>query len=97
MFTSSQRQNEGFLRSLIVVFVMVTCIRVWLGPVPLLSSAEAQLPDSALQRIKLLEATQRTNELLAEIKHLLADGTLNVRIDGADNTSADNKAPRKGG
>jgi len=97
MFTSSQRQNEGFLRSLIILFVLVTCIRVWLGPVPLLSSAEAQLPDSALQRVKLIEATQRTNELLAGIKHLLSDGTLNVRIDGADNTRADNKPTRTGG
>ena len=97
MSSSSQRQQDRILRSLVMVFVLVTCIRVWLGPVPVLSSAEAQLPDSALQRIKLIDATRRTNEILDEIKQILTDGTLNVRIGGADNTGADNKAPRSDG
>jgi len=47
--------------------------------------AQAQLPDPALQRVRMLEEARRTNELLAEIKALLEKHTFNVRMQGADN------------
>lgn len=67
------------------LFVLLTCLRVWVGPFPILREARAQIPDSGLQRKLLLEEAQRTNQLLSDIKRILESGDLNVRIKGADN------------
>ncbi|MBI4716256.1 MAG: hypothetical protein HY763_00465 [Planctomycetes bacterium] len=72
-------------RAALALLVAATCLRVWLGPIALVEEAQAQIPDSGLQRKQLLEETRRTNELLLEIKQLLATQTLNVRIRSADN------------
>ena len=90
MFSSSQHKKPAWLRYAIGLFIAVTCLRVWVGPMPVLESAQAQIPDSALQRKQAIATAKRTNQLLAEIKQILATGTLNVRILGADNTGADN-------
>lgn len=92
MFASSRSQKPGLWRYAMGFFVLVTCLRVWVGPAPVLESAKAQIPDSAQQRNQMIEAAKRTSELLAEIKHILASGTLNVRIAGADNTGTDKSA-----
>ncbi len=89
---SNQHSERGFLRALFIVFVLASCIRVWVGSGPVIEVARAQIPDSGLQRKQMIDASMRTNQLLAEIKQLLATGTLNVRILGADNTNTDNKA-----
>lgn len=74
-----------WLRVPIGLLILITCLRVWAGPTPILQEAWGQLPDSAAQRKRLLEETRRTNQLLEEIKKLLKDHTFNVRIQGADN------------
>jgi len=86
---SYQHREVGLLRAGLIVFVLASCLRVWVGPVPVLETARAQIPDTGLQRKQIIEASRRTNELLTEIKQLLATGTLNVRIVGADHTSTD--------
>lgn len=91
---SYQHRKVGLLRAGIIVFVLASCLRAWVGSVPVLATARAQIPDSGLQRKQVIEASRRTNELLTEIKQLLATGTFNVRIVGADNTSTDKKAGR---
>ncbi|MGD2110040.1 MAG: hypothetical protein PVI86_11705 [Phycisphaerae bacterium] len=88
--------TEGWLRYSLGVVVLATCLRVWIGPATILPEAQAQLPDSAKQRKQLVAETQRTNQLLLEIKTLLADQTLNVRVVGADN-QAPAPAPRGSG
>ncbi|MBN4058910.1 hypothetical protein JYU10_00405 [bacterium AH-315-J04] len=50
----------------------------------------AQVPDSGKQRILLIEQATRTNQLLAEIKQILAKDTLKVQWEGADKPSTDN-------
>ena len=40
----------------------------------------------------MVDEIRRTNQLLEEIKQILSSDTLNVRIQGADNASTDNKA-----
>lgn len=74
-----------WLERILIVVVLLTCLRVWTGPFPLLNKAQAQLPDSAKQRIMLLEETRKTNRLLNEIKQILRDETLHVRLQPADN------------
>ncbi len=76
----------GILKRAFVGLVLVTCLRVWTGPVALESTVRAQLPDSAAQRKQILDEARRTNQLLAEIKAVLEHGTLNVRNQSADNS-----------
>ena len=82
---SPQPRSHRFLDRLVVFFVILTCLRIWLGPFPVLERAEAQIPDAGLQRKQLVEAAQRTNELLSDIKRILETQTLHVRLQGADN------------
>ena len=85
MFTASQHRGSGFLTRALVIFVLLTCLRVWLWPAPMLPEALAQIPDSGLQRKLLLEEVQQTNRLLGEVREILRSHTFNVRIEGADN------------
>lgn len=91
------RSAIGGLRGFIGLFVVVTCLRVWVGPLAILEPARAQIPDSGRQRKQLLEEARRTNQLLTEIKQLLKDHTFNVRTERADNQSRAPKMPNGGG
>ncbi len=83
----SDRQpvSTRVFRAATVLLVLLTCLRVWTGPEPLLERAQAQIPDSGHQRQLLLVESRKTNELLTEIAQILRDRTLNVRIAPADN------------
>lgn len=81
------------LRALGCLLVLATCLRVWVGPFSILPVAYGQIPDAGMQRKQILEETVRTNQLLSEIRTMLAERTLNVRIQGADNQS-DSMKPR---
>jgi hypothetical protein len=81
---SEPRQNR-FVNRLVTFLVVLTCLRIWLGPFPLLERAEAQIPDAGLQRKQLVDEARRSNELLSDIKRILESQTLHVRLEGADN------------
>ena len=81
---SEPRQNRCVIR-LVTLLVALTCLRIWLGPFPLLERAEAQIPDAGLQRKQLVDEARRSNELLSDIKRILESQTLHVRLEGADN------------
>ena len=81
----SQSRPNRFLDRLVTFFVVLTCLRIWLGPFPLLERAEAQIPDAGLQRKQILDEARHTNELLSDIKRILESQTLHVRLEGADN------------
>jgi len=66
---------------------VLTVLRVWCGVSPALPEAAAQIPDAGKQRLALVQQVERTNALLSDIKGLLEQGTLNVRLAGADNPS----------
>lgn len=91
-----QRQEPRWLHRIVVLVVLVTCLRVWIGPMTLVEPASAQVANPASQRTQLLTETRRTNQLLEEIKQLLKTHTLNVRIEGADNQAAVPAPNRKG-
>ncbi len=73
------------LKALGCLIVLTTCLRVWIGPFSILPEAYGQIPDAGMQRKLILEEAVRANQLLADIKTMLAEHTLNVRIQGADN------------
>ena len=81
---SQPRQNR-FVNRMVTFFVVLTCLRIWMGPFPLLERAEAQIPDAGLQRKQILDEARHTNELLSDIKRILESQTLHVRLEGADN------------
>ena len=85
MQTQYQYQKHRLLRGFLLLFVSLTCVRVWIGPTTVIKAAQAQIPDAGLQRKQMLEETRRTNELLTQIVQLLKDHTFNVRMLGADN------------
>lgn len=89
------RSEMPTVPKLLAVFVLLTCARVWLGPVSEAAPAAAQLPDSAAQRNEMIAQARRTNELLEEIADTLRSGTINVRVDGADKKT-DKKPPGPG-
>ena len=95
MPTPYQPRHRWFIRSVIALALLITCIRVWVGPLTMVQPAQAQLPDSALQRKHLLEEARRTNQLLGQIKQLLEKHTFNVRIQGADNQADAPVRPRR--
>lgn len=77
-------------RMTIAIIAIATLLKVWVGPITMPQEAMAQIPDSGKQRILLLEQAKRTNQLLAEIKQILAKDTLKVQWEGADKPSTDN-------
>lgn len=94
----SHRREQRFWRSLFVVLMVLTCLRIWLGPVESVPRVQAQVQNPAAQRLALISEVRQTNELLAEIVRILSHRTLHVRIEGADNTpstSGKKRAPRR--
>jgi hypothetical protein len=94
MLKSGRYVEAPILRAGLLLFGLATCAKVWLGPMEWTGEAQAQIPDAGLQRVQQLEATQQTNKLLAEIKDILENKTLNVRLDGADNQLPRTKPPK---
>ncbi|HUU85776.1 MAG TPA: hypothetical protein VM243_19950 [Phycisphaerae bacterium] len=86
-----QQDRSGgstWLRRLLVGFVVITCLRVWLGPVDILPQARGQIPDGGLQRKQMVDAVRETNRQMSQILTVLKSGTLNVRVVSTDKTGA---------
>lgn len=83
-------RNDDFGRRMLRVgfgaFLALTCIKVWLGPVNMVPSAEAQIPNAGNQRLQLVNEVRKSNDLLAGIAATLKSQTLKVAIQGTDNT-----------
>ena len=87
MKTSNTERRSWVREWILPALIAATCIRVWLIPGgDVLPRAQAQIPDSGLQRKQILSAAQRTNALLTQIVDILGSGTIQVRIVDADNT-----------
>ncbi|MCK4659100.1 MAG: hypothetical protein KAV82_06215 [Phycisphaerae bacterium] len=94
MSTTFEAPRGRIVRVLIAAILTVTCVRVWLGPGDVLPRAAAQIPDSGLQRKKMLDEIQRTNRLLEQIHHTLETQTIKVRVESTDKTKKSAIAPR---
>jgi len=86
--SAGRQRGADWVHRLLVGFVLLTCLRVWSGSTPILETAYGQIPDAGMQRKQLLDEARTTNQLLSDIKQVLASGTLHVRVDGADNQGA---------
>ena len=84
METTSTQRRLNFYCQMMVVLLALIAIRLWMIPADVLPRAQAQVMDSGAQRLRLIKATQETNDLLADI-HDTLKGTLKVRLEGDDN------------
>lgn len=91
------RRRPSFWKLGLGVLCVATCLKTWFPSERVLPAAEAQVPNPADQRRDLVRATQRTNELLTDIKRLLESGKLQVRVEATDNLPTSGKLPRGSG
>jgi len=94
MSSTFEVPRKRWLRTLIAGILAATCARVWLGPGAEIPRAVAQIPDSGLQRKKMVDEIQRTNRLLEQINDTLRTQTIKVRVEGTDKTKDKAAAPR---
>ncbi len=65
---------------ILTLALVLTGLRVWLGPIAPESTAMAQLPNAGAKQNEQIEEARKTNALLTEIRDLLKSGTLNVKV-----------------
>ena len=94
MSTTFKRPRRRIVRMLVAGVLAATCARVWLGPGEFLPRAVAQIPDSGLQRKKMVDELARINHLLGQIHHTLRTRTIKVRVEGTDKIKDRAAAPR---
>jgi len=88
MCAQNDSRSSRILKKLWIALIMITCLRVWLGPIQALDQAQAQvLPNPADQRISALQEARRTNQLLEQLISTLETRTLKVRIEDNDKPS----------
>jgi hypothetical protein len=97
MDTATNTRGRGAARWLLAGLGLATCARVWLGPADWLPRAEAQIPDSGLQRKEMIDELARTNQLLEEVLHVLKSGTVKVSLASTDKPKSGVTPPKPQG
>lgn len=77
------RYSRGVLTAL-AVLLSVVAVELWVAMPGAPPAAQAQIPDTGLQRQNLVQETQKTNELLQKIYDQLKSGTVKVKMETAD-------------
>ena len=77
------RYTRGVLTAL-AGLLTVLIVELWVGMPGSAPTAQAQIPDTGLQRQNLVQETQKTNELLQKIYDQLKTGTIKVKTETAD-------------
>jgi len=94
VFARLEPRRDSVKRLLIAGILAATCVRVWVGPSEVLPRAAAQIPDSGLQRKRIVEEIERTNGLLEQILRTLQTETFKVSMESADNPKGVVPVPR---
>ena len=94
MLNSQKTIVERLLRTALGLAVLATVWRVWLGPITLVPSAQAQIPNAGEQRIELVREVRESNALLRKILNTLRNETLKVDLGGTDKKSTSGQARR---
>jgi hypothetical protein len=78
---------DRFTRSLLCILTAllgIVAVELWVALPSTAPAAVAQIPDTGLQRLQIVEEARKTNELLREILDHLKNGTVKVRTESAD-------------
>jgi hypothetical protein len=92
------RWGERHLPTLLTIIAgLLVAITIELAVLmsPGLPAAKAQIPDTGLQRKELIEAAARTNQSLEEIKEVLRNQVLKVRVVSTDTDKKATQPPKK--
>lgn len=76
------------LLSVIAVLLAVLMVELWAQRPDTVPSAQAQIPDTGLQRQQLVEEQRRTNELLSAVLEHLRTKPIKVRVESSEKPSA---------
>ncbi len=94
-----EMRTDRFTRSIMVVIALllgVICVGLWRDGPSILPSAEAQVPDSGMQRNQMLREAQKTNALLGQILKHLQEDTVSVTMGDADKAKEKDRGLRGG-
>ena len=93
MLAGQPPHESRLVHRLVTAFVLLTCLRVWIGPVCFVEPADAQMADPISQRRQILDETRRTNQLLTDIAKTMKTHIFKVSIEGADKESGKRYVP----
>lgn len=82
MPTHEPSKGRRVLRVALGAFLVLTCLRVWVGPGDWTPRAYAQIPNAGSQRADLLQEVRKTNQLLQEVLTILRTQSVKVEIQG---------------
>ncbi|MFH1416760.1 MAG: hypothetical protein ABII12_00520 [Planctomycetota bacterium] len=90
---------DRFTRSVLVVIAAllgVIAVGLWREGPSMLPTAQAQVPDSGMQRNQLLKETQETNGLLRQILEHLQEKSIAVTMRDGDKEKEKGSGARRG-
>jgi hypothetical protein len=77
-------QSTRRLLCAIVFLLGVITLELWVGRPGDGNALYAQIPDTGMQRLQIVEETRKTNQLLSEILDHLRNQRVKVLVDSAD-------------
>lgn len=89
------RFTRGILCALTALLTIIA-IELWVGRPDSVMRAQAQIPDTALQRREIVEETRRSNALLEQILEHLKTKPVQVTIKADERKTVGGPAPRVG-
>jgi hypothetical protein len=93
MGPNSTQRRLATLLSLIAGLLFIVVVELAMLLWPGVPSAQAQIPDSGLQRLQLLDAVERTNQKLDDLNKLLRTQVLKVKVVSTDNDKQTGRPP----
>lgn len=82
------KPHPSWSRIFLILFLVATCWKVWVGDPRVLPLAAAQIPDSGMQRKVLIDEIRKTNQLITQLGVTMKTHTFKVRIEGTDKQTA---------
>ncbi|RIK66396.1 MAG: hypothetical protein DCC65_09640 [Planctomycetota bacterium] len=90
------RYTRGILTALTVLLAVIA-IELWAGRPSDLPAAQAQIPDTGLQRKIIADEAQRTNQLLEQILEHLQSKPIRVRVVADESSGTKRSSSRAAG
>ena len=84
MHNHSPEAGTQRLLCIIIFLLSVIALELWVARPEAGSAAYAQIPDTGMQRLQIIEETRTTNKLLSEILDHLRTKRVKVELDSAD-------------
>lgn len=90
------RYTRGLLTALVVLLTIIA-VELWAGRPSDLPTARAQIPDTGLQRLEIVQESRRTNALLEQILEHLKSKPIQVTLKADEGSKTVPKRNARGG